>query len=59
MLRARFAVKRLFLPSAVAALYGKTHPEFASYLYLVAPISLVFLNPIGFILMEVSAVLVG
>ncbi|XP_066945138.1 lysosomal cholesterol signaling protein isoform X2 [Macrobrachium rosenbergii] len=38
----------------IAALYGKTHPEFASYLYLVAPISLVFLNPIGFIFMEIG-----
>ncbi|KAK7068809.1 hypothetical protein SK128_020429, partial [Halocaridina rubra] len=38
----------------VAALYGKTHPEFPSYLYLVAPISLVLLNPIGFVLMEVG-----
>ncbi|KAG0722565.1 Integral membrane protein GPR155 [Chionoecetes opilio] len=38
----------------VAALYGKTHPEFASYLYLVAPISLVLLNPLGFILMEIG-----
>ncbi|XP_053656255.1 lysosomal cholesterol signaling protein isoform X2 [Cherax quadricarinatus] len=38
----------------IAALYGKTHPEFALYLYLVAPISLVLLNPIGFILMEVG-----
>ncbi|XP_042861951.1 integral membrane protein GPR155-like [Penaeus japonicus] len=38
----------------IAALYGKSHPEFASYLYLVAPISLVFLNPIGFIFMEIG-----
>ncbi|XP_045108828.1 integral membrane protein GPR155-like isoform X1 [Portunus trituberculatus] len=38
----------------VAALYGKTHPEFASYLYLVAPISLVLLNPVGFVLMEIG-----
>ncbi|XP_050702655.1 LOW QUALITY PROTEIN: integral membrane protein GPR155-like [Eriocheir sinensis] len=38
----------------IAALYGKTHPDFASYLYLVAPISLVFLNPLGFILMEIG-----
>ena len=38
----------------VAALYSKTHPEYAAYLYLMAPISLVFLNPIGFVLMEVS-----
>ncbi|KAB7504868.1 Integral membrane protein, partial [Armadillidium nasatum] len=38
----------------VAALYGKDHPDFASYLYLAAPISLAFLNPIGFILMEIG-----
>lgn len=38
----------------IAALYGKSHPEFALYLYLVAPISLVLLNPIGFILMEIG-----
>nr|XP_045596730.1 integral membrane protein GPR155-like isoform X2 [Procambarus clarkii] len=38
----------------IAALYGNTHPEFALYLYLVAPISLVMLNPIGFILMEIG-----
>lgn len=38
----------------VVALYQKTHPEYASYLYLMAPISLVLLNPIAFILMEVE-----
>lgn len=37
----------------VQALYGSTHPEYLKYLYLIAPISLVLLNPIGFILMEV------
>jgi hypothetical protein len=37
-----------FFHFAVASLYHKSHPEFPSYLYLVAPISLVFLNPIGF-----------
>lgn len=38
----------------VAALYRKTHPDYASYLYLMAPISLVILNPLGLILMELS-----
>ncbi|XP_059142560.1 integral membrane protein GPR155-like isoform X2 [Physella acuta] len=37
----------------VQALYGSTHPEYLKYLYLIAPISLVLLNPIGFILMEI------
>ncbi|KAK4878682.1 hypothetical protein RN001_011188 [Aquatica leii] len=36
----------------VAALYKDSHPEYASYLYLMAPISLAILNPIGFVLME-------
>ncbi|XP_018027318.1 integral membrane protein GPR155 [Hyalella azteca] len=36
----------------VKALYGVTHPDYPSYLYLLAPISLVFLNPVGFVLME-------
>lgn len=38
----------------VKALYGKTHPEYAAFLYLMAPISLAILNPLGIILMEVS-----
>ncbi|KAG8225069.1 hypothetical protein J437_LFUL000048 [Ladona fulva] len=38
----------------VSALYSKTHPEYSSYLYLVAPVSLVILNPLGFILMEIG-----
>ncbi|KAG1692027.1 Integral membrane protein GPR155 [Nymphon striatum] len=38
----------------IAALYSKSHPEYASYLYLVAPISLCILNPIGFVLMEID-----
>ena len=28
------------------------HPEFIQYIYLIAPISLVFLNPLGFVLLE-------
>ena len=31
----------------VDAVYGKTHPNYVGYLYLMAPISLVILNPIG------------
>jgi len=38
----------------VKALYEQTHPEYANYLYLVAPVNLLLLNPIGFILMEIS-----
>ncbi|KAF7286570.1 hypothetical protein GWI33_004610 [Rhynchophorus ferrugineus] len=38
----------------VAALYRNTHPEYASYLYLMAPISLAILNPISFVLMEIN-----
>jgi hypothetical protein len=43
-----------YIVFAVVALYQKTHPDYASYLYLMAPISLVILNPVGFILMELS-----
>ncbi|XP_011052542.1 PREDICTED: integral membrane protein GPR155 [Acromyrmex echinatior] len=38
----------------IYALYGRTHPEYAAYLYLMAPISLAILNPIGFILLEIG-----
>lgn len=38
----------------ISALYGKTHPEYAAYLYLMAPISLAILNPIGFVLLEIG-----
>lgn len=38
----------------VAALYSKSHPEYPSYLYLMAPISLVILNPIAFLFMELG-----
>ncbi|XP_058458341.1 integral membrane protein GPR155 [Malaya genurostris] len=40
----------------VTALYSKIHPEYASYIYLLAPISLAILNPIGYILMEISKI---
>lgn len=36
----------------VEALYRDSMPTFLSYIYLLAPISVVLLNPIGFILME-------
>jgi predicted permease len=38
----------------VDALYSKTHPEYASYIYLMAPISLAVLNPIGYVFMEIT-----
>lgn len=38
----------------VVALYKNIHPEYASYIYLMAPISLAILNPIGYVLMEIS-----
>ncbi|XP_021697452.1 integral membrane protein GPR155 [Aedes aegypti] len=40
----------------VTALYSKLHPEYASYIYLLAPISLAVLNPIGYVLMEISKI---
>ncbi|KAH6943227.1 hypothetical protein HPB50_017953 [Hyalomma asiaticum] len=36
----------------IVHLYDKVQPTFSHYLYLVAPIQLAFLNPIGFIMME-------
>lgn len=38
----------------VDALYSKTHPEYASFIYLMAPINLAILNPIAYVLMEVT-----
>lgn len=40
----------------VQALYHKAHPEYASYLYLMAPLSLAILNPVGYIFLELSSV---
>ncbi|XP_039755608.1 integral membrane protein GPR155 isoform X2 [Pararge aegeria] len=37
----------------INAIYGQTHPEYALYLYLMAPISLAILNPLAFVLMEI------
>ncbi|XP_017861582.1 PREDICTED: integral membrane protein GPR155 isoform X1 [Drosophila arizonae] len=41
----------------VMALYKDVHPEYASYLYLMAPISLAILNPIGLVLLEISKII--
>lgn len=38
----------------VEALYKNTYPEYLQYIYLVAPISLMLLNPIGFAFCEVQ-----
>ncbi|KAJ8003386.1 hypothetical protein DPEC_G00147790 [Dallia pectoralis] len=38
----------------VEALYRNTHPEYLQYIYLVAPVSLMLLNPIGFAFCEVQ-----
>lgn len=34
------------------ALYEKSHPQYLNYIYLIAPVSVVILNPIGFLLLE-------
>ncbi|XP_014834453.1 PREDICTED: integral membrane protein GPR155-like isoform X2 [Poecilia mexicana] len=39
----------------VDALYRSTYPEYLQYIYLVAPVSLMLLNPIGFALCEVQS----
>lgn len=38
----------------VEALYRSTHPEYLQYIYLVAPVSLMVLNPLGFMFCEVQ-----
>lgn len=38
----------------VDALYSKIHPEYSAYIYLMAPISLAILNPLGYIMMEIT-----
>ncbi|XP_077290669.1 integral membrane protein GPR155 homolog anchor [Arctopsyche grandis] len=38
----------------IVAVYQQSHPEYAAYLYLMAPISLAILNPLAFVLMEVG-----
>ena len=37
------------------ALYSTTNPSYPTYIFLAAPISLVILNPVGFVLMEIGA----
>jgi len=39
---------------AVQVLYSKTNPELLQYIYLLAPISVLILNPIGFIMLEID-----
>lgn len=36
------------------ALYRNTYPEYLQYIYLVAPVSLMLLNPIGFAFCEIQ-----
>lgn len=38
----------------VDALYSTSHPEYASFIYLMAPINLAILNPIAYVLMEIT-----
>ncbi|XP_070831792.1 lysosomal cholesterol signaling protein [Chaetodon trifascialis] len=38
----------------VEALYQSTYPEYLQYIYLVAPVSLILLNPIGFAFCEIQ-----
>ncbi|TTH38814.1 Obg-like ATPase 1 [Bagarius yarrelli] len=38
----------------VDALYRSSHPDYTQYLYLVAPVSLMLLNPVGFCLCELQ-----
>ncbi|XP_078537666.1 lysosomal cholesterol signaling protein isoform X1 [Lissotriton helveticus] len=38
----------------VEALYQSSYPEYIQYIYLVAPVSLIMLNPIGFIFCEIQ-----
>ncbi|CAF3574612.1 unnamed protein product [Adineta steineri] len=43
----------LILP-IINAVYKQSHPDYERYIYLIAPISLVILNPIGIILIEIQ-----
>ncbi len=38
----------------IEAIFKQSHPEFQRYVYLIAPINLVILNPIGFFLIEIQ-----
>ncbi|XP_076437617.1 lysosomal cholesterol signaling protein-like isoform X2 [Babylonia areolata] len=37
----------------IQALYQDSHPDFINYIYLISPISLLIINPIGFTLLEI------
>lgn len=41
----------------LSALYGKSHPDYVLFLYLLSPISLVVLNPLAFALCEYGSAL--
>lgn len=41
----------------INAVYGKTHPDYLHYIYLLAPISLCVLNPFGFLMMEANEII--
>ncbi|CAF3391754.1 unnamed protein product [Rotaria socialis] len=43
----------LILP-IIDAVYSQSHPDYGRYIYLLAPISLVILNPIGLLLIEIQ-----
>jgi predicted permease len=43
----------LILP-IIDAVYQQSHPEYGRYVYLIAPISLIILNPIGFFFIEMQ-----
>ncbi|KAM6978424.1 lysosomal cholesterol signaling protein-like [Tautogolabrus adspersus] len=38
----------------VEALYKRTNPQYLQYIYLVAPVTLIFLNPLGFAFCEIQ-----
>ncbi|XP_067139065.1 lysosomal cholesterol signaling protein-like isoform X1 [Centruroides vittatus] len=38
----------------ITSLYGSKYPYYPGYMYLIAPISLIILNPIGFLMMEIE-----
>ena len=46
-------IDTLVLSVTAVAIYSKAHPEYINYLYLIAPVSVIFLNPVGFTLLEI------
>lgn len=38
----------------ISSLYSQSHPSYSKYLYVLAPIQLVILNPVGFFMMEIQ-----